>query len=154
MIVADILNLKGNVLFTVSPDAMLSDGVITMDQHDIGSLVVMENGRLAGMLSFREIIRVLAKRQHEHRSGPTRPVAEIVIRDVMDADPLVVAPSLDVNELRRVMLDTHTRYVPVMDGEVLMGVVSFHDVARSVLDAQTFENKMLKAYIRDWPEKE
>ncbi|MDO4231288.1 MAG: CBS domain-containing protein [Lautropia sp.] len=154
MIVADILSLKGNALFTVSPDAMLSHGVITMDQHDIGSLVVMENGRLAGMLSFREIIRVLARRQHEHRSGPTKPVAEIVIRDVMDPDPLVVAPSLDVNELRRVMLDTHTRYVPVMEGEVLMGVVSFHDVARSVLDAQTFENRMLKAYIRDWPEKE
>ena len=76
------------------------------------------------------------------------------MRDVMVRDPVVISPAVDVNELRRVMIASHTRYVPVMDGEVLMGVLSFHDVARSVLEAQSFENKMLKAYIRDWPVEE
>ena len=51
----------------------------------------------------------------------------------------------------RMMIETHTRYVPVMDGDTLMGIVSFHDVARAVLEEQSFENRMLKAYIRDWP---
>ena len=151
MIVADILSLKGTTLFTVNPDMMLSDAVLTMDEHDIGSVAVMENGKLVGMLTFREVVRMLARRQLEHRSGPTRPVAEIRVRDVMVSDPVVVTPSTEVNELRRVMVESHARYVPVMDDGVLLGILSFHDVARSVLEAQSFENRMLKAYIRDWP---
>jgi CBS domain-containing protein len=151
MQVSEILSLKGSTLFTVVPDKMLSDCVVTMAENDIGSLVVMESGKLAGMLTFREVLKVLARRQIEQRSGPTRPVAEIEVRDVMVPNPLVVSPATDVNELRRMMLDTHTRYVPVMDGDTLMGIVSFHDVARAVLEEQSFENRMLKAYIRDWP---
>ena len=84
MIVADILSLKGTTLFTVNPDMMLSDAVLTMDEHDIGSVAVMENGKLAGMLTFREVVRMLARRQLEHRSGPTRPVAEIRSSPVRD----------------------------------------------------------------------
>ena len=151
MQVGEILSLKGSTLFTVTPDMMLSDCVITMAEQDIGSLVVMDNGKLAGMLTFREILKVLARRQLEQRSGPTRPVADIPVRDVMVPKPQVVAPDTDVNELRRIMIDTHTRYVPVMDQDTLMGIVSFHDVARAVLEEQSFENRMLKAYIRDWP---
>jgi hypothetical protein len=52
------------------------------------------------------------------------------------------------------MLLRHARYMPVLDRNVLMGVVSFYDVAKTVVDAQDFENRMLKAYIRDWPEKD
>jgi CBS domain-containing protein len=151
MQVSEILKVKGTTLFTVSPQDMLSDAVIVMAEHDIGSLVVMERGRLAGMLTFREVIRVLARRQQEHRTGPTPPVAEIIVRDVMNPRPSVVQPQMEVNELRRVMLEAHERYLPVMDGELLLGVISFHDVARAVLEEQGFENRMLKAYIRDWP---
>ncbi|MGE0800931.1 MAG: CBS domain-containing protein [Lautropia sp.] len=151
MQVGEILSLKGSTLFTASPDMMLSECVVTMAEQDIGSIVIMENGRLAGMLTFREVLKVLAQRQAEHRSGPTRPVAEIVVREVMVREPPIVTPATEVNELRRLMLETHTRYVPVMDGDTLMGIVSFHDVARAVLEEQSFENKMLKAYIRDWP---
>ncbi|GMV03419.1 MAG: CBS domain-containing protein [Burkholderiaceae bacterium] len=151
MQVSEVLRVKGSTLFTVNPEMMLSDCVITMADHDIGSLVVMDRGRLAGMLTFREILRVLARRHLEHRSGPTGPIAETVVRDVMNADPFVVSPNMDLNELRRVMLETRQRYLPVMDDAVLLGVISFHDVARAVLEEQSFENRMLKAYIRDWP---
>ena len=151
MQVSEILKVKGTTLYTVTPDTMLSDAVIVMAEHDIGSLVVMARGRLAGMLTFREVIRVLAKRQQEHRVGPTPPVAEIVVRDVMNPSPTVAAPTMEVNDLRRVMLESHERYLPVMDGEMLLGVISFHDVAKAVLEEQSFENRMLKAYIRDWP---
>lgn len=151
MQVSEVLRVKGNTLYTVSPEDMLSDCVITMADHDIGSLIVMDKGRLAGLITFREVLRVLAKRQLEHREGPTRPVAEIVVRDVMNPEPIICAPSMDVNELRRTMLTTHQRYLPVMDGTTVMGVISFHDVAKAVLEEQGFENRMLKAYIRDWP---
>ena len=151
MEVSEILKVKGTTLFTVNPETMLSDAVIVMADHDIGSLVVMDRGRLAGMLTFREVIRVLARRQQEHRTGPTPPVAEIVVRDVMNPSPTIAGPAMDVNDLRRLMLENHQRYLPVMEGDVLLGVISFHDVAKAVLEEQSFENRMLKAYIRDWP---
>jgi CBS domain-containing protein len=151
MKVNEVLRVKGSTLYTVSPEWKLSDAVVTMAEQDIGSLVVMDRGKLAGMLTFREVIRVLAKRQTEQRIGPTPPVAELVVREVMNAEPIIVAPDMDVNELRRVMLDTRQRYLPVMDQGTLLGVISFHDVAKAVLEEQGFENRMLKAYIRDWP---
>jgi CBS domain-containing protein len=70
MQVSEILRVKGTTLYTTTPDTMLSDCVVTMADHDIGSLIVMERGQLVGMLTFREVIRVLAKRQLEHRTGP------------------------------------------------------------------------------------
>lgn len=151
MQVSEILRVKGSTLFTVTPDKMLSDCVITMAEHDIGSLVVMERGRLIGLITFREVIKVLAKRQLEQRVGPTPPVAEIGLQEVMNRDPIIATPEMDVNDLRRRMLETHQRYLPVLDGDTLLGVVSFHDVAKAVLEEQSFENRMLKAYIRDWP---
>jgi len=154
MQVSEILKVKGTTLFTVNPATMLSEAVIAMADHDIGSLVVMERGRLVGMLTFREVLRVLARRQEEHRTGPTPPVAEIVVRDVMNTSATVAKPEMEVNELRRLMLEHHQRYTPVMDGDVLLGVISFHDVAKAVLEEQGFENRLLKAYIRDWPAEE
>jgi CBS domain-containing protein len=151
MQVSEILKVKGSTLFTVTPQAMLSECVLIMADLDIGSLVVMDRGALAGIITFREVIRVLAKRQQEHRSGPTPPVAEINIAQVMNREPMIVSSSMDVNEVRRIMLDSRQRYFPVMDDQVLLGVLSFHDVARAVLEEQSFENRMLKAYIRDWP---
>ncbi len=151
MQVSEVLRVKGTTLFTVSPETMLSDCVLTMAEHDIGSLVVMDRGRLAGIVTFREVLRVLARRQQEQRTGPTPPVAEIVVREVMNPRPTVATPQMDVNELRRVMVETRQRYLPVMDADMLLGVISFHDVARAVLEEQGFENRMLKAYIRDWP---
>jgi CBS domain-containing protein len=56
--------------------------------------------------------------------------------------------------VRRMMLEHHARYLPVMENRTLMGVISFYDVAKAVVEEQTFENRMLKAYIRDWPEDE
>ena len=69
MEVREILRVKGNTLFTVSPNTMLSECVVIMAEHDIGSLVVMRQGKLAGMLTFREVLRVLAKRQMEDRKS-------------------------------------------------------------------------------------
>ena len=74
------------------------------------------------------------------------------ITGTMDDAPLTCTPETDVNEVRRMMLERHTRYLPVLEKKTLMGVISFYDVAKAVVEEQSFENKMLKAYIRDWPE--
>jgi CBS domain-containing protein len=145
MKVSDILHVKGNTLYTVAPETKLQVAVQTMAEYDIGSLVVMEYGELVGMLTFREVIQVLAKHRGSVGEGTT-------IRKVMDDHPLTCTPETDVNEVRRMMLERHARYLPVLDNRTLMCVISFYDVARAVFEEQNFENKMLKAYIRDWPE--
>jgi CBS domain-containing protein len=144
MKVSGILRVKGDVLYTVSPDMPLAHAVATMAERDIGSLVVMDHGDLVGMLTFREMIL------HVHKNGGV--IGSVTIRSVMDDAPISCTPDTDINEVRRMMLERHARYLPVMDARTLMGVISFYDVAKAVLDAQNFENKMLKAYIRDWPE--
>jgi CBS domain-containing protein len=146
MRVSDILKVKGNTLFTVTPDTTLHDAVNTMAEHDIGSLVVMEYGDLVGMLTFREIILTLRE------TGGS--VGTSTIRKVMDDHPLTCTPETDVNEVRRMMLEHHVRYLPVLESRTLMGVISFYDVAKAVVEEQGFENRMLKAYIRDWPEEQ
>lgn len=143
MKVSEILTVKGNILYTVTPDTPMVDAVNTMAENDIGSLVVMEYGDLVGMLTFREVLKTI------HDNGGA--IGGNTVRKHMDDHPLTVTPETEVNEVRRVMLEKHARYLPVMDAKTLLGVISFYDVAKAVLEAQSFENKMLKAYIRDWP---
>ena len=69
----------------------------------------------------------------------------------MVANPVTAFPDMEANELRRLMIEKHSRYLPVVEGETLLGVISFLDVAKAVLEEQSFENKMLKSYIKDWP---
>jgi CBS domain-containing protein len=143
MKVSDILRVKGGTLYTASPDDTLEQAVATMSEYDIGSLVVMERGALVGMLTFREVINTLAK-----NNGA---LGNNLLRDVMDNQPMSCAPDTDLEAVRPMMLEKHTRYMPVLDKNMLLGVISFYDVAKAVVDSQNFENKMLKAYIRDWP---
>ncbi|MFL6672716.1 MAG: CBS domain-containing protein [Massilia sp.] len=152
MKVAAVLKTKGNALFTVTPRTLLSECVITMAEQDIGSIVVMSGAELKGIITFREVLRVLARRQVEMRRGPTPPVAELLAEQVMVSSPATATPDMDTDELRDLMLSQHQRYIPVLDGTTLVGVVSYHDVMRSQNEQQKFENSMLKAYIADWPE--
>jgi CBS domain-containing protein len=151
MQVKEVLRIKGNTLFTATPESPLSDAVVTMAENDIGSLMVMDHGKLVGVLTFREVIGVLAKRQKERRSGPTPPIAEIKVGEAMQRDPILTHQEMDLDELRSLMIEKHARYVPVVDRETVLGVISFHDVARAVLEEKNFENRMLKGYIKNWP---
>jgi CBS domain-containing protein len=143
MKVSDILRVKGGTLYSVSPEQSMAEAITTMAEFDIGSLVVMSHGELVGMLTFREVIQAVVK----HGGG----LGAVPVRGMMDMAPLTCTPETELDEVRRMMLGRHARYTPVMDEKTLMGVISFYDVARAVVESQDFENRMLKAYIRDWP---
>jgi CBS domain-containing protein len=143
MQVSDILRVKGNTLFTAQPDQPLMDAVSFMADKDLGSLVVMDKGQVVGMLTFREVIQKIVANGGQ--------VGASQVREAMDPAPLSCSPQTAIDEVRRMMLERHARYMPVLEGTLLMGVISFYDVAKAVVDAQNFENTMLKAYIRDWP---
>jgi CBS domain-containing protein len=144
MKVSDILRVKGNILITVRPDETLATAVQIMSEKDLGSLVVMERGDLVGMLTFREVMKSLAENNCA--------IGEVLVRSAMDNSPITCTSETDMDDVRRLMLNNHARYMPVIENRVLMGVISFYDVAKAVVDGQDFENKMLKAYIRDWPD--
>lgn len=143
MKVSDILRVKGGTLYTIVPEQPLAEAVKTMADLDIGSLVVMDHGDVVGMLTFREVILAINK-----NAGS---VGNTFVRSVMDDAPLTCTPETEIDEVRRMMLGRHARYMPVITQGTLMGVISFYDVAKAVVDGQDFENRMLKAYIRDWP---
>jgi CBS domain-containing protein len=143
MKVSDILRVKGNTLYTVTPQEPLARAVATMAEMDIGSLVVMDHGDLVGMLTFREVIKAVVA------NGGV--VGDATVGRIMDDSPLSCTPDTELDEVRRMMLQRHARYMPVVSQRTLMGVISFYDVAKAVVDSQDFENRMLKAYIRDWP---
>ena len=141
MLVSEILRIKGTTLYTTPSDARVVEAIKVMVQFDIGSLVVMDKGRMTGMVTFAEVLAALAER------GGT--LGDVAIGTIVMRDPPTATPGLDVMELRRMMLERHARYVPVMDGTTLLGVISFHDVAKAVYEEQSFENRMLKSYISD-----
>ncbi len=143
MKVADLLKVKGGTLYTVKPDQALAEAAQIMADKDIGSLVVMEHGDLVGMLTFREVIVSLV--------GNGGALGARLVRSAMDDHPLTCTLATELDEVRRMMLERHARYMPVLDNRTLMGVISFYDVAKAVVDSQNFENRLLKAYIRDWP---
>ena len=143
MEVREIIRIKGGTLYTASSEQTLVSAIDRMAELDVGSLVVLRDGKLAGMLTFREVLQAL-KNSGGNLTGVT-------VGDVMVADPVTVCPAMEANELRRLMIEKHSRYLPVMDGDALQGVISFLDVAKAVLEEQSLENKMLKSYIKNWP---
>lgn len=143
MQVREILRVKGGTLYTVTPQQSLSFAIDSMAELDVGSLVVMAAGKMVGMLTFREVLQAL--------KGKAATAEHLTVGDVMVTNPVTAFPEMEVNELRCLMIEKRSRYLPVLDGGTLMGVISFLDVAKAVLDEQGFENKMLKSYIRNWP---
>jgi len=144
MQVSEILKVKGSALFTIAPEGKLAEAVSAMAQHNMGSLVVMEKGRMVGILTFKEILQALNKGRGA--------LGEVKVGEIMERDPVTASPTMEVNDLRRTMLASGARYLPVMERNDLIGVISFRDVAKAVLEEQDFENRMLKGYIKNWPE--
>ena len=149
MKVSDILKTKkraGDILSVKSGDS-ISAAVDIMVSNDTGSVVVYDDdGRFVGMLTFREVLIALHKRGYE--TG-----ADALCGDVVDREHMECAtPDDTVDQLRSIMINNHIRYLPVaQDGEVT-DIISFYDVARSIAKAANYENKLLKEYIRNWPE--
>jgi len=143
MQVKEILRVKGNRLLSIEPSGRAADAVLTMADQNLGSLVVVDQGRMVGVLTFHEVLQALAKRGDS--------LGYIRVNDIMVRNPVIATPDMEVNDLRRTMLDTGARYLAVMQDSKLIGVISFRDVAKAVLEEQDFENKMLKGYIKNWP---
>lgn len=145
MIIRDILTFKAaGEICAISPDHTVADAVALMVQHDVGSLVVRQDGVMVGLLTERDVLRGL----NEHGGGfMTQSVS-----GMMATEPIIGSPGDTVDYVRGVMTENRVSHLPVMEGDNLLGIISFHDVARACLNAADFENRLLKRYIKHWPE--
>jgi CBS domain-containing protein len=139
MLIREILRVKGHTLFTTKPDGRIRDAVDVLVRHDVGSLVVMDAGRVVGMLTFREVLRALSERGDAFD--------ELRVREVMVREPHAVTPHDTVDVAQQMMFEDKVRYLPVIEGSTLHGVISFRDIQKAMLDDLELENRTLKGYI-------
>ena len=147
--VAELLQDKarqaaGSALFSVAPDVSIADAVNVMVTKRISSILVSENENMLGLITLRELLQGL----NTHGGD----LMQFKCRDVMKLNPPVAKPDDSVDHLRGLMTEMYLSHVPVMDHGKLVGILSFHDIARSAIKDADFENRLLKQYIKNWPE--
>lgn len=145
MFIRDVMSVKGgSEIVGIEPEAPISEAVRRMVEKDIGSLVVMRDGRMVGFITERDIMRGM------HARGCS--LADVKVSELMEKEPILCNPDDSVDYARDVLTKSRLSHLVVMDGNQLLGVISFHDVAKACLKQAHFENSLLKRYIRNWPE--
>jgi CBS domain-containing protein len=139
--IRQLLRRKGNEVATIPPGASVRDALAVLATRGIGALVVSSDGhRVEGILSERDVARGL----HEHGAAL---LAEPVAR-VMTAEVHTCRPDVGVTDLARLMTDRRVRHVPVLEDDVLVGIVSIGDVVKARLDELEAERAQLVDYIQ------
>lgn len=136
----EVLERKGHEVHTIDPDATVFDALVTMAQKNIGALVVLENGRVAGVLSERDYARKVILRGESSK--------ELTVRKIMSRGVICVAPERTVAECMALMTDMRVRHLPVVAEEKLVGVISIGDVVKAVIAEKEFIIEQLEGYIR------
>ena len=134
-----ILSQKGTELFTVPSAATVYDAIELMASKNVGALLVVDEGRLMGLLSERDYTRKVMLRGK--RSRETR------VSEIMSTELTVVSPQEPVNNCLRMMTDKRIRHLPVMEGDTLRGVISIGDLVKWVISAQSATIDHLERYI-------
>jgi CBS domain-containing protein len=137
--VRQLLESKGGQIFSISPDASVYDALKLMAEKDVGALVVLEDGRLAGIISERDYARkviLLGKSSHD-----------IPVREIMTENVVTVRPEQTVDECMEVVTNKRIRHLPVADGDRLVGVLSIGDLVKEVIADQEQTIKQLESYI-------
>lgn len=140
MLVRDILQDKGRAVHTCSPDDTLADAVDLLVGHNIGSLVVMHDDEMIGIITERDILRATAV---------TRGTLEFIrVSDRMTRLPVITAPCDDIASAMGAMTEHRIRHLPVVDGGRLTGIISIGDIVKAQHDELSRENHYLKSYIQ------
>ncbi len=137
--VQSILKTKGHTIHSVSPSASVFDALRKMAEHNCGALVVMEGAKLVGMISERDYARKVILMGRNSRNVS---VGELMITKVF-----VAAPDITLEDCLQIMTTKKIRHLPVMDGELLAGMITIGDVAKHLLADRQFTIQQLERYI-------
>ena len=119
--VQDVLLAKGDHIHSISPGSTVLEAIRKMNHHKIGALIVMEGSQVVGMFTERDILRRVA--------GEERPVAQVLVGEVMTSKVICCKPDADLDEVSTLMKNHRVRHVPVCDDNgVLHGLISIGDV--------------------------
>jgi CBS domain-containing protein len=139
MQVETILQSKGREVTTITSRAPIRDAVDLLNRHRIGAVVVVDNGKVTGILSERDVVRHLGD---DWNSLAQKPVAEVMTRNVITA-----APASTVADLMERMTEHRIRHMPIVEGDTLVGIVSIGDVVKRKIEEAEQEASALKQYI-------
>lgn len=142
--ITDLLRRKGNDVYTVSPTTLIKDAIHEMVGHKIGALLVQENGDLTGIITERDILHAL----DEHAAD----ILDKKVSELMTSDVFTGSPEDDLSYVMTLMHKQRFRHMPVIENGKLAGLVSSKDVMKAALDAADMENRILKHYVKNWPE--
>ncbi len=137
--VRSLLRAKGSAVWTIAPDATVYQALKVMADKNVGALLVLEDGKLVGIISERDYARKVALRGQTAHST--------FVQDIMSADVISIHPDQTVEECMTLMTDKRVRHLPVVDGGRLMGVISIGDVVKSIITEQGFMIDQLTSYI-------
>jgi CBS domain-containing protein len=136
----DILQSKGDQVFTIPPTSSLAEAVQAMVDHGCGSLIVGTDGHMAGIISERDILRALADVQ--------KPLESVLIADRMTTRVITGHPDDDLGKVMGIMTQNRIRHLPVMNDAKLVGMVSIGDIVKAQYEQLTRENYFLMNYIQ------
>jgi len=137
--VRHILEGKGHAVYSLPPEASVYDAIALMADKGVGAVLVMREGRLAGIVSERDYARkVILKGK---LSKETR------LEEIMTSPVITVGPDQTVDECMRIVTDRRIRHLPVLDGDKVVGMVSIGDLVRAIIAAQEATIHQLHNYI-------
>jgi CBS domain-containing protein len=137
---SQLLEAKGREVYSVAPGASVIEAIRQMAERHIGALVVLEEGRLVGILSERDYARKVVLNGRSSTST--------AVREIMSSPVLTVAPEKTVDDAMRLMTARRVRHLPVMRGDRLVGVVSIGDLVKAVIEDQRHTIEDLRSYIQ------
>jgi len=141
--IVEILNIKGNQVWTVPPDTTVYDALVVMAEKNIGALCVTEGGRLVGILSERDYTRKIVLKGKSSRSTP--------VREIVSAKVIVASPESTIEECLHLMTDNRVRHLPVLEDGKLAGLISIGDLVNHIISTQRSTIEQLQTYISGVP---
>ena len=134
-----ILDRKGRTVFSVAPRTSVADAVAEMNRHRVGSVLVLDGGKLVGIFTERDVLRRVV--------GASVDPRESVVADVMTTGVITISPDATVEETMVIFTEKRCRHLPVLDQGQLVGTISIGDITRWMADAHQAEAEHLKNYI-------
>lgn len=139
----EILHNKGCTVWSVSPDTLVYDAIALMAEKNIGALLVIDHGKLIGILSERDYTRKIALKGKSSKA--TR------VKEIVSGAVIRVSPAHTVEDCMRLMTDHRIRHLPVLEGEKILGIISIGDLVNWIISSQTSTINQLQTYIAGYP---
>lgn len=137
--VRDLLRLKGDVVWSVTPETSVSEALHQLADKDIGALLVLADDRIAGIISERDVVRKIAETDDFLLENP--------VRAYMTPDVFTINPTQSIEDCMNLMTEQRIRHLPVVEDDQLVGMISIGDVVKAIITSQEFTIDQLKKFI-------